>query len=154
MHMFPFQSSSPWYNHNFFLNSGFVSQTCTLGSSNNSWQADLVCGWRRFAAYVHVCVGLGVEMHTQVCLYIRKSEVGGWCLLIESSSYIFTMSLRMCHDTCVTIRGQHLLLRGTQTIWLSSIEPSSNLPPYFLRRGSFTDSEVPWFARLVDQWTP
>lgn len=132
MHMFPFQSSSPWYNHNFFLNSGFVSQTCALGSSNNSWQADLVCGWRRFVAYVHVCVGLGVEMHTQVCLYIRKSEVGGWCLPHLILIYIFIRSLHLCHDTRVTIRGQYLLLHWTQIIWLSSTSALNYLPTFHL----------------------
>lgn len=140
MHMFPFQSSSPWYNHNFFLNSGFVSQTCALGTSNNSWQADLVCAWRRFVAYVCMC-GFGcVDAHSSVFIHL---EVRGWRLMSSSFNphLIFIMSLHMCHDTCVTIRGQPpsttWVPRWTQFVWLSSIELSCQPSTVFFEKRVF-----------------
>lgn len=37
-----------------------------------------MCGWRRFVAYVHMCVALGVEMRLGVFMDL---EVRGWRLM-------------------------------------------------------------------------
>lgn len=150
MHMFPFQSSSPWYNHNFFLNSGFVSQTCALGTSNNSWQADLVCAWRRFVAYV--CVwGFGCgDAHSSVFIHL---EVRGWRLMSSSFNphLIFLLCPYTCAMTHVWLSGDNLLLpRGfhveLRSSGLAVLSYLANLPLSFLRRGSFIYSEVPWIG--------
>lgn len=130
MHMFPFQSSSPWYNHNFFLNSGFVSQTCALGSSNNSWQADLVCGWRRFAAYVHVCVWVWVWRCTLKCVYTFGSQ--------RLEADVFSLNPHLIFLLCPYAGAMaHVLLSGDNTSFYVGLRPSglavlSHLPTFHL----------------------
>lgn len=156
MHMFPFQSSSPWYNHNFFLNSGFVSQTCALGTSNNSWQADLLCAWRRFVAYVCMC-GFGCgDAQSSVFIHL---EVRGWRLMSSSFNphLIFLLCPYTCAMTHVWLSGDNFLLpRGFHVEFSSSgLADWAILPTFhclFWEEGLSFILKYPELARIVGQW--